>query len=182
MMRPWIRQALQRGFALKLKVRWTLLGALLAVTFKCFGCSFCDPEIIERQAFYEGKLIYALCDYRPIMPGHSLVLPKRHVERFEDLTPDEMAEIMQFIPKMHVAISQVQGTDDYALLQKNGKSIGQSVPHVHIHYIPKKSSDSGELTTLFRFFWVPRFSSALSEEAIRDNVQAVKAALSEGLE
>jgi diadenosine tetraphosphate (Ap4A) HIT family hydrolase len=160
-----------------LKIRLLALVALLANTFNSFGCSFCDPEIIERQAFYEGNLIYALCDYRPIMPGHSLIIPKRHVERFEDLTSEEMAEIMQFIPKMHRAVSQVEGTDDYALLQKNGKSIGQSVPHVHIHYIPKKSSDSGELTTLFRFFWIPRFSSALSEETLRGNVQAVKMAL-----
>lgn len=160
-----------------LNIQLLALGAFLINTFNSFGCSFCDPEIIERQAFYEGNLIYALCDYRPIMPGHSLVIPKRHVERFEDLTTEEMTEMLQFIPKMHKAVSQVEGTDDYALLQKNGKSIGQSVPHVHIHYIPKKSSDSGELTTLFRFFWVPRFSSALSEETLRGNVQAVKMAL-----
>lgn len=146
-----------------------VFGLLATLFTKSFACSFCDPEVIERQSFYEGELILALCDYRPILPGHCLVIPKRHVERYEDLTEAESIEMTLFIKKLHKAVSKVQGSDDYLLLQKNGKSIGQSVPHVHIHYIPKRSTESGELTTLARFFWVPRFGSALSN----DEVQAI---------
>ena len=56
----------------------------------CQKCPFCDPSIIQRQAFYEDDFVVALCTHKPIMSGHCLIIPKRHVERFE-LTSDEEA-------------------------------------------------------------------------------------------
>lgn len=105
------------------------------------------------------------------------MIPKRHVERFEDLTEAESIEMTLFIQKLHKAVSKVQGSDDYLLLQKNGKSIGQSVPHVHIHYIPKKSIESGELVTLARFFWVPRFGWTLSNDQVKALADELRVAI-----
>jgi len=155
-----------------------LIASLIGIFFtKSFACSFCDPEILERQSFYEGEHIIALCDYRPILPGHCLVIPKRHVERFEDLTDEEAMEMTLFIKKLHATVSKLQETDDYLLLQKNGASIGQSVPHVHIHYIPKKSTEAGALMTLARFFWVPRFGSRLSHDEVKVMAEALRGAM-----
>lgn len=62
-------------------------------------CPFCDRAVIERQAFYEDDLVLALYDHKPIFPGHSLIIPKRHVERFEQLTEEEITQIGRAIKK-----------------------------------------------------------------------------------
>jgi histidine triad (HIT) family protein len=111
-------------------------------------CAFCDPKVLDNQKFYEDELVIALCTYRPILPGHSLVIPKRHVERFEWLTDEETLQIDKVIKKVNEATSRVYGTSAYLLVQKNGHEVGQSVPHVHFHYIPRKARDA----SMIKFF------------------------------
>src|SRR4029078_13357621 len=104
-------------------------------------CPFCDSKVIEYQKFYEDDLVIALYTHRPIFPGHSLIIPKRHVERFEMLNDQEITRISQVIKKVDKAAQKVFGTSAYLLLQKNGREVGQTVPHVHFHYIPRKTGD-----------------------------------------
>jgi histidine triad (HIT) family protein len=117
-------------------------------------CAFCDPAVLQAQVFYEDDLVYALCTYRPIFPGHSLVIPKRHVERFEMLTDAEMLRIDQVLKKVNTAVREVFHTSAYLLLQKNGREAGQTVPHVHFHYIPRKAGEDSALAFVLRMFWV----------------------------
>lgn len=100
-------------------------------------CAFCNPEIIKAQVFYEGNLVYALLNYKPILEGHSLILPKRHVVRFEDLTNEELAEMGSTIRKVNRAFQNVYGKQDYILILQNGIDAGQTEPHVHFHMIPR---------------------------------------------
>ena len=46
-------------------------------------CAFCNPQIIDRQKFYEDDLVIALCTHKPIIPSHFLIIPKRHVKQLE---------------------------------------------------------------------------------------------------
>ncbi|MBP9841470.1 MAG: HIT family protein [Simkaniaceae bacterium] len=105
-------------------------------------CAFCDPKILEKQTFYEGEFVLALCTHRPVLPGHVLIIPKRHVERFEMLSDEEMVEMGHVIKKINGVVSQEFKTISYLLLQKNGKEVGQTVPHVHFHYIPRKEGEN----------------------------------------
>lgn len=113
------------------------------------NCVFCDPKVIESQFFYRGKMVLAMLTHKPAVAGHVLIIPKRHVERFEELSSLEMEEIQQIICSVDRMVKQVFGTKDYILLQKNGQKAGQSVPHVHFHYIP-----ANRFLTL-RFFLSP---------------------------
>lgn len=115
-------------------------------------CAFCDATVLERQKFYEDDLVMVLYTHKPIFPGHCLVIPKRHVERFEGLSQEEASRISQVIIKVDGAAKKVFGTSAYLLLQKNGREVGQAVPHVHVHYIPRKTGDDSSLKFLLRMF------------------------------
>jgi histidine triad (HIT) family protein len=113
-------------------------------------CAFCDPIVLNRQKFYDDDLVLALYTHKPVLPGHCLIIPKRHIARFEELTEEEVTQMGRVIKQVHQAASQVFKTSAYLLLQKNGSEVGQSVPHVHFHYIPRKAGDDSILTLLVR--------------------------------
>lgn len=104
--------------------------------FGKLGCAFCNEEILERQVFYRGNGALGVMTHKPAVPGHVLIIPERHVERFEDLSVEELAAIGETIKKVDAAVRKTFGYTDYLLIQKNGKGAGQSVPHVHFHYLP----------------------------------------------
>ena len=139
-------------------------------------CAFCDPQVLLRQTFYEGDLVRALCTHKPIYPGHCLVIPKRHVERFEDLTAEEITEIGITIQKVDQAVKKVFHTGPYLLLQKNGKEVGQTVPHVHFHYIPRKEGDDSTIMFLVRMFGLSLLSP-ISAQEIEKNVTSLRSAM-----
>jgi len=139
-------------------------------------CAFCDPEILANQTFYEDDLVLALYTYKPIMPGHCLIIPKRHVERFEMLTNEEACQICRVIKKVNAAAMKAFGTGSYLLLQKNGWEVGQSVPHVHFHYIPRKVGDRYSLFFLIKMYIV-NLGSPIDPSEMHEAVQKMKAAI-----
>ena len=116
------------------------------------ACPFCSTSILNYQKFYEDDLALALYTHKPMLPGHCLIIPKRHVERFEMISDAESAQIFQTIKKVDQAVKKVFGTSAYLILQKNGHEVGQTVPHVHFHYIPRKLNDDSIIGFLFRMF------------------------------
>lgn len=115
-------------------------------------CAFCDPQVLESHIFYEDDLVLALCTHKPIFPGHCLIIPKRHVEQFGALSDEEAFQITRVIKKVDKAVQEVFKTTAYLLLQKNGKEVGQTVPHVHFHYIPRKTGENSTLNFLFKTY------------------------------
>ena len=135
-----------------------LVGAYFLVpkrvnTLKSIPCPFCKTSVLESQKFYEDELILVLYTHKPIMPGHCLIIPKRHVERFENLSDAEAIRICRTICKVDQAVSNVFGTSTYLLLEKNGHEAGQTVPHVHFHYIPRKTGDDSVLKFIAKMFF-----------------------------
>ncbi len=118
-------------------------------------CAFCNQKVLEYQTFYEDELIAALYSYKPVTSCHLLVIPKRHVERFENLTTDELLQMNRVIKKVDKAARKIFGTSSYLLLQKNGVEVGQTVPHVHFHYIARKKGQNGAVKFLLGFFLSP---------------------------
>lgn len=100
------------------------------------ACPFCDPAILEKQMVYEGKEAVVLYSLTPMTKGNVLVIPRRHIDRFDDLSSSELLEIHALIAKMSKAFQDVYGLTDYFILQKNGWLAGQSEPHTHFHVVP----------------------------------------------
>ena len=116
-------------------------------------CPFCDEQVINRQKFYEDQLVVVLCTQKPIIPSHFLIMPKRHVERLEMLTTEEFTHIHQVIDKLCRASQHVFQTSPYLIHQKNGREVGQNVPHVHFHFIAKRSGDDSIFMFLIKILW-----------------------------
>jgi len=117
-------------------------------------CPFCEQKVINYQKYYENENIIGLYSYRPLFKGHCLILPKRHVERLESLNQKEIKEIFDLINKTHLAMQKIIAVKSYMILQKNGKDVGQTVKHLHFHYIPNKKNGSN-FSFLFNFVMYP---------------------------
>jgi histidine triad (HIT) family protein len=141
-----------RNKTISLFIILILIGFGRDSLFSQEDCAFCDPAVLERQTFYEDDLVLALYTHRPIFPGHCLIIPKRHVERFEMLTDSEITQIGRVIRKVNRAVQEVFHTVSYLLLQKNGPEVGQTVPHVHVHYIPREEGDDSSLKFVLKMY------------------------------
>lgn len=139
-------------------------------------CAFCDSNVLARQKFYEDDLVIALYTHKPIFPGHCLIIPKRHVPRFELLSDEEAMQIHLVIKKVNQAVQQAFSTNSYLILQKNGYEVGQTVPHVHFHYIPRRDGDDSSLKFIFRMYWV-NINGPLSSNELEDVVLKMRTAM-----
>lgn len=83
----------------------------------------------------------ALYNYSPYEAGHSMLIPRRHIQRVEDLTEEEILEIFAFIPRLKQAFNEIYEANDFVVLVQNGKNAGQTVGHVHFHIIPRKKAN-----------------------------------------
>ncbi len=106
-------------------------------------CPFCTlPEIQERKVT-ENALAWAFPTNIPITPGHMLVVPKRCVPRYEDLTAAEKDAIEELRVKIVEAMKKVFKAEGFNIAWNDGKIAGQSVPHFHLHIVPRTPGDAG---------------------------------------
>lgn len=101
-------------------------------------CLFCkDP----RGVSLEHELAYSARDTYPASPGHTLVIPRRHVASFFDLTVEEVSACMALIREERNLLDEAFKPDGYNIGVNIGSAAGQSVFHVHIHIIPRYKGD-----------------------------------------
>ncbi|KAL0227014.1 hypothetical protein P9112_014338 [Eukaryota sp. TZLM1-RC] len=98
----------------------------------CIFCKIVSGEI-PCVKIDESASSIAFLDVSPLSKGHLLVVPKQHHEFFHQLSPDEASDCMTLLNK----IAKAMALDSYNILQNNGRSAHQFVPHVHFHLIPK---------------------------------------------
>lgn len=101
-------------------------------------CLFCtDPKGVSL----EDELAYSARDTYAVSPGHTLVIPRRHVASFFDLTPEEIKACMELITKERSLLDKEFNPDGYNIGVNVGPAAGQSIFHVHIHVIPRYKGD-----------------------------------------
>lgn len=133
---------------------------------------FTDPYVIEKQEYASTELARALIGLDPVVPGHCLIIPKRRVMRFEELTGEEILEISYLIKRTHEATEAILGPCDYIILQKNGASVGQTVPHVHWHYLPRLQGQKSVLRFAINF--IHPFHRRLSDHQMAERRQQMQ--------
>ncbi len=104
-------------------------------------CPFCKESVIAYQQYHESERWRVLYNYKPMLPGHSMLIPKRHVQRLEELNTDEIVEFHTLTKRIQRAFKDVYGTEEYLLCLQNGPSAGQTVAHVHFHMIPREEKN-----------------------------------------
>jgi Diadenosine tetraphosphate (Ap4A) hydrolase and other HIT family hydrolases len=100
-------------------------------------------KISTSQIFYKSPsdLTAAIVNLRPIVPGHVLVIPKRIVEKLSDLTNEEYDDLWRSVRVVQNVLEMHYNAGGFNVSVQDGKVAGQSVPHVHVHILPRKKGD-----------------------------------------
>ncbi len=108
------------------------------------GCPFCKIGRHELPAVVveEEDDLLAIMDLYPAVTGHILVMPKLHIEDIYSMPPDLGARIMVMALAVAHAIKETLSPIGLNLLQSNGVEAGQTIPHFHLHIVPRYRHDS----------------------------------------
>ena len=98
---------------------------------------------IPSHRVYEDEKVFAFLDIAPLAPGHVLVVPKEAAATLDALSEESAAAVGRVLPRIARAVMAATGTRDYNVLQNNGASAHQAVPHVHFHVIPQPGGGRG---------------------------------------
>ncbi|MBN2521293.1 MAG: HIT family protein [Bacteroidales bacterium] len=104
------------------------------------SCPFCG-DIIKNFAFLESRNFMAIYNRAPILPGHSLVIPKKHVISLFELEQSERAELMEFSMITVELLQKAFKAKAFDWTIQEGVAAGQTVNHLHLHIIPRKEKD-----------------------------------------
>lgn len=106
-------------------------------------CVYCTLPEIKERTIAENDLAWTFLTNIPITPGHALVCPKRCVARYEDLSVGEKTAIEELRVKVCKALEKLYGAEGFNIAWNVNKVAGQSVPHFHLHIVPRKEGDEG---------------------------------------
>jgi len=133
-------------------------------------CIFC--KIVEKKApagiLFENDLVMAFLDIRPVNIGHTLIIPKIHVQTIDQLdSEDVFSELFNVGKKIHKLLKKLPGVTGFNYLIANGVDAGQEVFHVHLHIIPRKPNDG------FGYKFGPNFGKILTQEEISELIHTL---------
>jgi histidine triad (HIT) family protein len=112
------------------------------------NCPFCQIVAGERRAHVvlESEHAMGFLDARPLFPGHSLLIPRDHHETLGDLPAPLVAELFGDVQRLAIAMEDAMDADGTFVAMNN--RVSQSVPHLHVHVVPRRRKDG-----LRGFFW-----------------------------
>ncbi len=124
-------------------------------------CPFCSlPESRIVKASAHGVVIR---DAYPVSPGHTLIIPRRHMGSFFELTPAERDDLLGLMEWARTELQETRKPDGFNIGINDGPAAGQTVPHLHIHLIPRYRGDRADPRGGVRWifpdkadYWTPR--------------------------
>jgi len=138
---------------------------LIVMDDKCLFCRIVSGEV-PATIVYEDDNAIAFLDHRPLFPGHSLLVPRVHVETLGDLPVKLVAPFFEAAQLLARAVESALDAEGTFVAMNN--RVSQSVPHLHVHVVPRRRKDG-----LKGFFW-PRtkYKSEEEMEAVRKKISA----------
>ena len=130
----------------------------------CLFCKIVSGEIPARVVYQDDDKI-AFLDVSPLFPGHVLLCPRTHYETLVDLPRDQAGPMMEMTQIMARAVESAVDAEGTFIAINN--HVSQTVPHLHIHVVPRRRRDG-----LRGFFW-PRqsYKDEAASEAVRDAIE-----------
>lgn len=138
-------------------------------------CVYCTIPEIKNRMIIENKHAWAFPTNIPIVPGHILISPKRCVAKFEDMNKVEMEAIFSLLRKLKIALKKTFNTEGFNIAWNEGELAGQSVPHFHLHVLPRKEGDAG--ITKYeprKFLYRPGSREATQEKELQSIAKLIK--------
>lgn len=114
----------------------------------CIFCKIANKDV-PTDLIKESKRSIAFLDAFPLTKGHSLVIPKRHYSKVQEMTDDDSQDLFDLVKDVTAKVDKLTGATLVAI--HNGKQSGQEIPHVHVHLIPRSKDDSaGPVHSMFK--------------------------------
>jgi histidine triad (HIT) family protein len=116
----------------------------------CVFCKIIAGEIPAKVIMQNEKAM-ALLDAFPLAPGHSLVIPKSHYEKVQEMSEQDAKAVFEIVWKLVGAVETGSEVNASTIAIHNGSEAGQEVPHVHAHIVPRKRGDgAGAIHSMFK--------------------------------
>ncbi len=131
-------------------------------------CPFCYPYVSD-VVFVQSENFKALYNIAPIFPGHSLIVPDRHIASILDLGDKELFELILFSRRVTSVLIKVFGADGFNWSLQDKKSAGQTISHLHMHIVPRIKGDSNNPGN-----WYPKIESNYQEILDSDKRKKLK--------
>lgn len=103
-------------------------------------CPFCQLPL--ERIIAQNEHAFAIRDAYPVSPGHTLIIPRRHIASFFDTTQEEKNALLALLDEAKRIVEYEQKPDSYNIGINDGAAAGQTVPHLHIHLIPRYTGDA----------------------------------------
>ena len=102
-------------------------------------CPFCSLD--AKMHVLANDNAYVIYDSYPVTPGHSLIIPKRHISSFFDATREEQIALLDLLNEMQQILLSERSPDGFNVVINSGEAAGQTIMHLHIHLIPRYAGD-----------------------------------------
>ena len=112
---------------------------------ECLFCRIVSGEL-PATVVYEDDISVAFLDHRPLFPGHTLLVPREHVETLGELPSKLIAPYFETAQLLSRAVESAMDAEGTFVAMNN--RVSQSVPHLHVHVVPRRRKDG-----LKGFFW-----------------------------
>ncbi len=104
------------------------------------NCPFCQLD--AACIVFSDDVTLVIRDAFPVSPGHTLIIPRRHVGSFFELTPPERASMFELLTQAKAELDGTLQPDGFNIGINDGAAAGQTVPHLHLHLIPRYRGDA----------------------------------------
>jgi histidine triad (HIT) family protein len=134
------------------------------VSAPCLFCEIVAGHVPAAIVFEDDRFV-AFLDHRPLFPGHVLLVPRAHHATLPDLPVEETGPLFQRAQLLCTAVQEA--TDAHGTFVAVNNRVSQSVPHLHVHIVPRRQKDG-----LKGFFWPRRkYLNNTEQENIQSAIQ-----------
>lgn len=130
-------------------------------------CIFCKLAngVFPTNSIYEDDCVKVILDAGPATKGHALVIPKEHYQDIFDIEDTTLANAMKVAKKVAARMQDVLNCDGVNIVQNNKEAAGQTVPHFHIHVIPRYKNDGQNI------LWDPKEPDENEQKALCEKLK-----------
>jgi ATP adenylyltransferase len=120
-------------------------------------CAFCKCLVrCDEYVLYEGKYTFVIMNRYPYISGHLMIIPNRHIGKYEDLSPEERKEIFNLLETSLRALKEAMNPAGFNVGMNMGKAAGAGVEeHIHVHVIPRWEGDTNFMSVIGNIRVIP---------------------------
>lgn len=132
---------------------------------ECILCSVRDDdENVTSLKIYHDSVLFISLNLYPYNPGHLMIVPNKHITQFTELSREEMIHLMRTVQGTQMLLDDIYNPKGYNIGINQGNIAGGSIEHLHVHVVPRYSSELGYIDILAETRIVPEGLNSVKEK------------------